>query len=217
MRFIHNLLPELRTASTEPPNFARALSVLGAGHESAMNLSDIDLKTTFSTTRCATHTTVMNDFMAEEFAAREPGISFLHSAPGLVNTGVARELPLLLRGVLKIATPLLLPFYVGANETGARQLYLSSSAIYPPAKPTEGAPLAAGVPFPKDLSVSKGSNGKVGSGGYLANWNGEIVGKEKLLSDYRAQGLGKVIWEHTMEVFQKVEAINEGKIDPATS
>jgi len=106
---------------------------------------------------------------------------------------------------------------VGANETGARQLYLSSSGIYPPAKPAEGAPLAAGVPFPKDLPVSKGANGKIGSGSYLVNWNGEIVGKEKLLSDYRAQGLGKTIWEHTMGVFKKVEAINEGKVEPATS
>ncbi|KAE9363649.1 NAD(P)-binding protein [Stipitochalara longipes BDJ] len=217
MRFIHNLLPQLRTASNEAPNFARSLSVLGAGHESAINLADLDLKTTFSTGRCAAHTTVMNDFMAEEFAAREPGISFLHSSPGVVNTGVARELPLLLRGVLKIATPLLWPFFVGADETGNRQLYLASSGIYPPAKPFEGASLAAGVPQSKELSISKGSDGQVGSGGYLVNWNGEIVGKEKLLSDYRKQGLRKTIWEHTMGVFQKVEELNQGKVDPATS
>lgn len=121
MRFVYNLLPQLRTASTESPHFSRTLSVLGAGHESAINLSDLDLKTTFSGLRCAAHTTLMNDFMAEEFAAREPGISFLHSSPGVVNTGLARGLPIYLRALLKLATPLMWPFIVSADETGQRQ------------------------------------------------------------------------------------------------
>lgn len=211
MRFISNLLPQLRTATTEPPHFSRTLSVLGAGHEGTLNLSDLDLKTTFSGQRCAAHTIVMNDFMAEEFAAREPGISFLHSSPGVVNTGLARGLPFWARGAMKVATPLLYPFFTGADETGQRQLFLATSGIYPPAKPADDAPLASGVSLLKGLSVSKGSNGKFGSGAYLVNWDGDITGKEKVLSDYRDQGVAKNVWEHTMRVFQKVEKINQGR------
>ena len=217
MRFVYNLLPQLRAASAEPPHFSRTVSVLGAGHEGAINLSDLDLKTTFSGARCATHTIVMNDFMAEEFAAREHGISFLHTNPGVVNTGLARGLPIWARALMKVATPLLSLFFVSADETGQRQLFLASSGIYPPAKPAQGAPLAAGVPFPKDFSVSKGSNGKVGSGAYLVNWNGDISGNEKILSDYREKGVGKTVWEHTMGIFKQVEKINQGGIDSATS
>jgi hypothetical protein len=216
MRFIYNLLPQLRAASAESPYFSRTLSVLGAGHEAAINLSDLDLKTTFSGPRCANHTIVMNDFMAEEFAAREPGISFLHSNPSVVNTGLARGLPLWARGAMKIATPLLYPFFVSADETGARQLYISTTSTFPPAKPVDGEPLSGGVPSPKGLSVSRGSNGKVGSGAYIVNWNGDITGKEKILSDYRDKGVGKTVWEHTMAVFQKVEKTNEGRVDPRT-
>jgi len=217
MRFVYNLLPQLRIASTEPPHFSRALSVLGAGHEKTINLSDLDLKTTFSGMRCANHTIIMNDFMAEEFAAREPGISFLHTSPGVVNTGLMRELPIWARAGMKLATPLLSFFFTGADETGDRQLYHASAGIYPPAKPVEGAALAAGVPFSKDLFVSKGSNGKVGSGAYIVNWNGDIVGNEKILSNYRDQGVGKTIWEHTMGVFKQVERVNQGGIKSATS
>jgi hypothetical protein len=122
MRFISNLLPQLRTATTEPPHFARSLNILGGGHEAAINLEDLDLKTTFSGIRCANHSIVMNDFMDEEFAAREPGISFLHSNPGIVITGLARGLPFYMRAIMKITTPLIALFAVGADETGQRQL-----------------------------------------------------------------------------------------------
>jgi hypothetical protein len=216
LRFIYNLLPQLRLASTEPPHFARTLSILGAGHEAAINLSDLDLKTTFSGPRCANHTIVMNDFMAEEFAAREPGISFLHSNPSLVLTGLLRELPVWVRAIYKVATPLLKAFSVGADETGQRQLYHATSSLYPPASLPEGVSLAGGVQLSKGLSVSRGSNGKVGSGAYIVNWNGDITGKENLLEDYREKEVGKAVWEHTMGVFQKVEKINQGRTEAVT-
>jgi hypothetical protein len=159
----------------------------------------------------------MNDFMAEEFAARESGISFLHSNPSIVATGIARELPIWVRAIIKVSNPLVTLFSVSADETGQRQLFHATSGIYPPAKLTEGAPFAGGVALSKDLLVSKGSDGKVGSGAYLVNWNGDITGKEKVLSDYREKGVGKTVWEHTIGTFQKVEKINQGRTDAAAS
>lgn len=209
IRFITNLLPLLRTATHEPPHFARTLSVLGAGSEKAMNLSDLDLKTSFSGARCANHTITMNSLMVGELAARDPNISFLHSFPGVVNTGIARELPLLLRGGLKVLLPLFSPFLVSPDETGKRQLFHATSGIYPPATLSEGDNLAGGVRVTDAKSVVKGLTGKLGSGAYVVNWNGDITGNESVLSDYREKGVGKMVWEHTLSIFNSVEKINE--------
>ncbi|KAF8849452.1 hypothetical protein BDZ45DRAFT_235504 [Acephala macrosclerotiorum] len=211
MRFISNLLPLLQTASTAPPNFARSVSVLGAGNEGEINFDDIELKHTFNGMRCANHTITMNSLVAGEFATKNPNISFLHTFPSVVNTGAARELPWWARGTIKVLTPFLKPFMVGADETGQRQLFHATSGMYPPVKPVAGSPVAAGVSLPTGLAVAIGSDGKVGSGGYLVNWNGNITGKEKLLSDYRAKGISQTIWDHTQSIFQRVEKINEGR------
>lgn len=155
----------------------------------------------------------MNSLMVEELAARDPSISFLHSYPAAVNTGIGRELPFLLRGALKALTPVFSPFFVSADETGKRQLFHATSAIYPPARPAQDGNLAGGVPVTdtKSVSVAKGSNSTIGSGAYLVNWNGDITGKQSLLSDYREKGVGKIIWQHTLGIFNSVEKINEGR------
>lgn len=211
MRFISNLIPLLQTASTSPPNFARSVSILGAGHEGSINLDDIELKNKFSGVRCASHTCTMNSIMAEQFAARHPNISFLHTFPGTVNTGVARELPIWARGILKVLMPLFKPLLVGADETGQRQLFHSTSGMYPPEKPAAGSPVSSGIPLPTGMAVGTGADGKVGSGGYIVHWNGDITGIEKLLNGYRAEGVSKTIWEHTMGIFERVEKINQGR------
>jgi hypothetical protein len=77
--------------------------------------------------------------------------------------------------------------------------------------------LAGGVPISKELSISKGSNGNIGSGGYIVNWNGDITGKEEILADYRDKGVAKTVWEHTMSMFTKIEKINKGRMDVTTS
>jgi hypothetical protein len=211
MRFINNLLPLLRTATTQPPHFSRTLSILGAGHERPIDFTDLELKNTFTGARCAYHTTVMNDLMTQEFANKEPGISFVHTSPGIVDTGVARELPVWLRVPLKVFTPLLKPFMVGREETGARQLFIATSGLYPPAKPVDAK--GAGIKVPEGLDVCKGADGTVGSGAYNLNWDGERTGKEPLLTQYREKGAGKTFWEHTMGIFERVEKINAAKTE----
>jgi len=150
----------------------------------------------------------MNDFMVEEYSAREPGITFSHSSPGVVNTNIARELPFWARATVKILMPVFTVFTVSAEETGERQLFLATSAMYPPAKPGQSK-VASGVPLAEGMAVAEGANGT--PGGYLVNWNGEITGKGKLVAGYRADGISKVVWEHTMGIFERVEKINQGK------
>ncbi|RDL35797.1 Uncharacterized protein BP5553_06409 [Venustampulla echinocandica] len=216
MCFIHNLRPLLRNGAASPPHFSRTLSVLSPGSERRVDLDDLELKNSYSGMKCANHTVLMNDLMTGEFASREPGTTFVHSFPAGVNTGLARGLPIWARVPLKVLTPLLSPFLVSADETGARQLFIATSGIYPPAKPVEGSPFATGTPVPKTLNVMKGGDGQTGSGGYLVNWNGEITGN-KILDEYREKGASKTVWEHTMGIFDRVDKANQGKVDAGSS
>jgi NAD(P)-dependent dehydrogenase (short-subunit alcohol dehydrogenase family) len=217
MRFISNLLSLLRSASTTTPNFARSVSVLSAGHGGPINLDDLELKNTFSRPRCAAHSTTMNDFMAEELAAQDPSITFIHSFPGAVNTGLTRELPLWTRVIAKVLTPLISVFSVSADETGQRNLFHATSGLYPPMKPAEVAPFAVGVPAPTGLEIAEGANGQVASGGYLLNWNGDVAKQATYLKEDRKKGYGKLIREHTMQIFERVEKINQGRAEGAGS
>ncbi|KAH7312931.1 hypothetical protein BKA65DRAFT_516944 [Rhexocercosporidium sp. MPI-PUGE-AT-0058] len=209
MRFISNLLPQLRSASTHPPNFARSISLLGTGNSyGTIDLKDIELKKSFSAYKNAAHTIIMNDFMVEQYGAREPGITFIHTEPSIVNTGFSRELPLWARVGTKMLTPLLYPFFVSADETGQRQLFHATSGMYPPAKPATSAAFASGVPLPTGSSIMTGANGQVGSGGYLVSWKGERAKKAKL-SGMNHEEVSRTIWEKTAEVFKSAEKINE--------
>lgn len=214
--FIKNLLPELRQATQKAPHFARTLSILGAGTEGKVNFEDLDLKYTFSRARCAAHTIVMNDFMMEEFATKDPAISFVHSFPSIVNTGIARELPSGVRMLTKVVLPLFAPFTVSKEETGERQLFIATSGLYPPATPEGSHQGAKGVEVPWGPKLmANGADGKEGSGAYLVNWNNETTGKIALLKEYREKGAGTLIWDHTTNIFAKV--LKQVQVEAETS
>ena len=209
MRFITNLLPLLRISNASAPHFSRSLTILGAGDEGALNLNDLELKHNYSVRKSAAHSITMTDFMVEELADREPGTSFIHSFPGSVKTGITRDMPLWARIPANVLMVLMKPFLVGLEETGQRQLFNLTSGLFPPGNAFDGAPFAAGVSVPSGTSVAKGSNGTVGSGAYLVNWNNEVTGKERLLKEYRETGAARIVCEHTMGIFDRVENINQ--------
>ena len=83
MRFTQQLLPLLQAAQ---PQLSHVVSVLAPGTESAsFNTRDLGLKESFSLSSAANHACVMTDFCFEEFARRNPTVSFIHSFPGLVS------------------------------------------------------------------------------------------------------------------------------------
>lgn len=209
MRFTSNLLPLLQTATTNSPSsFSRAVSLLGAGTEGKINLDDLELKDTFSGSRCANHSIVMNDFMTEEFAKRQPGTTFMHGFPFVVNSGVARELPWWGRVGARALMTVLSPWVISQEETGQRQLFHATSGIYPPAQPAVGSKTAVGVSPENGLSAISGADEKIGSGAYLTHWNGDAIKQKTFLTEYRAGGYGKIIWDHTMSVLDRVEKLN---------
>lgn len=98
--------------------------------------------------------------------------------------------------------PLVKPFTVSLQESGERHLFHATSARYSPSGVRD--PPGAGVALPKGVEVAKGWDLKVGSGCYVLNWDGKKVGDEELFEEYRKREMGKKIWEHTQEVFDRV-------------
>ena len=209
MRFISNLLPLLQSATTNSPSsFSRAVSLLAAGTERKINVNDLELKNTFTTARCADHSVVMNDFMVEEFAKQQPGTTFMHGFPFVVDTGIARELPWWGRVGARAVTTILSPWMVSQEETAQRQLFHATSGLYPPAQTKSASQTAAGISSGDMLAVIEGADEQIGSGAYLTNWNGDAIKQKAFLKEYRAQGYGKIIWDHTMGIFDRVRKLN---------
>ncbi|KAF2817478.1 short-chain dehydrogenase/reductase [Mytilinidion resinicola] len=195
-RFAQNLLPQLTAAGTSTP-LSRVVSVLDPNIRTGLVLDDLSLKTHFTLGNCAAHACAFNDFAVETMAAANPNTAFVHAFPGLVNTGLARTFGPVLRVGVGILMTVLKPFMVPLPESGERHLYAATSQTYPPkAKAGEGAAL--------------GSDGVKGSGAYWLSWNGERMENERL-KGYRAQALGKTVWAHTQEVFDKIRGTEGGK------
>ncbi|KAJ9311065.1 hypothetical protein DTO271D3_8654 [Paecilomyces variotii] len=209
MRFIYNLLPQLTAASTTTTTtnsrspLSRVISVLGAGQEGPLNLTDLALKHTYSLRTCGAHAITMNSLMTHELASQNPGTSFIHTYPGVVKTGIMRDLGPLARFGAEVFSVLAKPFFVPVEESGERHLYAATSQSFIPKRDGDGPAAAA---------AAVGSDGVKGSGGYLLNWNGDVVGKQQdLLRKYREEGVGKTVWQHTLDVFQKVCGTKDGK------
>jgi hypothetical protein len=202
MRFVHNLLPLLSSSPS-----SRIVSIHGAGKEGRLNEADLELKHTFSLATGALHTSTMNTLALAEVASSHPSISCVHVFPGVVVTGAfntfAEDWYSPLRFLfLRVVLPLMKLVTVSLPESGERHLFHATSARYPPSGVKD--PPGAGVALPDGVEVARGADWKTGSGCYLLNWNGETIGDKKLLDEYRKREMGKRIWEHTEEVFDRV-------------
>ena len=195
IRFTQQLLPLLQSAS---PELARVVSVLAPGEETPLDFSNLDLKTDFSIRKAAGHAITMTSLIFEEMAQKTPSVSFVHSYPGFVKTGFAKEQPAAIRAANQFATAILSWWAVGIEESGERHLYLATSAAYTPrAGEKGGVEVSSG-------GVAKGSAGVVGSGAYLIGSDNEVRANEEVLRQLRGAGAGQKIWAHTMKTFEKI-------------
>ncbi|KAF9051680.1 hypothetical protein BJ165DRAFT_1340814 [Panaeolus papilionaceus] len=81
----YDLMPLLRKAS-DVGEKAGVLSILGAGLSPELIEDDLGLKKNHAGWKAMFQTGTYNDLMIAEFARREPGISFVYTWPGWVNT-----------------------------------------------------------------------------------------------------------------------------------
>lgn len=60
-------------------------------------------------------------------------------------------------------------------------------------------------------SAAIGSNGLKGSDASLLSWGGAPCGAAPIMGKYQSKGAGKLIWEHTLEVFERICGNENGK------
>ena len=195
MRFINQLQPLLNAAATSN-TLSRVVAVLDPqpGLATAPNFSDLDLKKGFSLKSCMTHASSMTNLMFSHLASKNPGTSYVHGFPSVVQTGVGRD-------AWGKWEPLAKPFLwaitkaleVKPIESGERHLLAATSPTFTPKASSESVQEAA-----------IGSDGLKGSGSYLMNWNNDVLPDKPAAKKMREEGAEKKVFDHTQEVFKKV-------------
>ncbi|KAE9962621.1 hypothetical protein BLS_000107 [Venturia inaequalis] len=132
LRFTQNLLPLLNNAANSSGDIsvkplARVLSVLGATLESPVNLKDLDLKTTYSISNAANHAITMTTLSFHKLAQSNPGVTFIHSQPGGVNTNLLRTFPGWVKFAFDKTAWMLKPWMVPIQESGERHVWASTN------------------------------------------------------------------------------------------
>jgi hypothetical protein len=204
MRCVKQLLP-LLTAS---PLAGRAVSVLNPNFVGKIIPEDLSLRDPkhYGLLTGGSHVAYMTTFFMENLAARHPGrLSLAHVYPGIVMTNGAENgrLPgwfkFLWRWVL---APIFRPFAVPFMETGERMLFFTSPRF--PARPSQDTGEAPETK--ENLKTAVSSDGVVGGGTYLVTWNGETIPTAKGYKKVREDGVPEKVWDHTMKVFEDIEA-----------
>ncbi|KAF8187642.1 NAD-P-binding protein [Mycena galopus ATCC 62051] len=97
---VAGLLPAIRAAHTAGED-ARVMAVLSAGQGIALDLGDLGLKKAFKPVRdlagfmaAGNQGSTYVDLMFKDYAARNPGITFVHAHPGLVDTPLMKNVSL---------------------------------------------------------------------------------------------------------------------------
>ncbi|KAJ7473776.1 NAD(P)-binding protein [Mycena galericulata] len=121
-RFVRDMLPSLEAAHKAGED-ARVMSVLAAGQGGAIDLDDLGLIKTFSLSNAAAAGPTYNDIMINDFAARYPGISFVHSYPGIVASGLLKASNTPSLRMANVLMPLLSPFSFSVTNSGEHHLY----------------------------------------------------------------------------------------------
>ncbi|KAM0346317.1 hypothetical protein ACHAPU_005748 [Fusarium lateritium] len=187
--FILHLLPLLREGT------GRVVSVLAGGMEWATtDLDDIDLKKpgNFSTVKAHIQCTNMTTASLEMLADENPDITFVHSAPGFVNTGIVRrgiDSPNSVKGwlVWLFLEPLISLLSFSDEESAQRHLFQSISAAFG----------GRGVPWNGKPGIN--SRGEEVAGLFLVDQRCDCTVNAKAVSAIRRTAKDK-IWDHTLQV-----------------
>jgi len=104
MAFVKTFLPQLRSAGPD----ARVISVLSGGVHNAYAeyTEDFELKAgNYSIRNAADAAGFYTDLGLDAFASKEVGVTFVHAAPGFVNTNWGTEMPWYIKGLVRLIQP----------------------------------------------------------------------------------------------------------------
>ncbi|KAF7551200.1 hypothetical protein G7046_g7788 [Stylonectria norvegica] len=198
-RFMLNLLPLVQRASS----LRRIVSVLAASLEGAIDTDNIYCRG-FGMFPQRDQTASIQTLLLQELARRAPGVSFVHDVPGLVKGGITRDAKGFKNNLFVLIGKAFQPFFqTPPAECGERQLFLATSARYPPG---QGEALAGGVPVNEKLEVAGGSDGRSGSGVYTVNVQCDSSPAKvvELLAQFHKDGTAEKVWDHIMADFKKI-------------
>ena len=183
----------------------RVVSVLAGGMEGVLWKEDLLLHEeghygTGIAGSAASAAAAMTTLFFEDIA-KEPGWGktvFAHVYPGICKTklelrGLGFVGNLLLKGV---AQPMVNVIGKSLQEAGERVLFVGTSARF--------QRLKHGVEQHRS-DVNMGSDGKIGSGIYLVQGDTAVASPSKELGKLGKEGMGRVVYKHTLEVLGKVE------------
>lgn len=179
---------------------ARVVSVLAGGKEGQIWKEDLLLreKGHYGVGIAGGAASSMNSLFFEEVSSREgwERVSFVHVFPGVVSTGLEiGGLGVVGNFLVKwIARPVIYLVGYTQEEAGERVLFLGTSERF---RRVQGGDAAGS-------DVETGSDGKSGSGVYLVQADTAAVAPPKEMLKLREEGMAKVVYDHTIEVLDKV-------------
>ena len=199
-RFITNLLPLLQRA----PVLRRVVTVGKGGFEGPLDSSDFPAKRV-PLRAIRGHISTLLTLGLESFARTNHDVSFIHCDPGAVKTALYDRVEGFF-GVFMRAFLFVVGYWVCVpiEECGERQLFLATSARYPPAGVIDDS--GSGVRLGDGVDVAKGTTGEVGSGVYSVLWDGTSASTavQEVLAGYRDKGMVEEIQQHTKGEFDRI-------------
>lgn len=141
-------------------------------------------------------------------AKRAPEVSFIHTVPGVVKSGILRDAEGTGMAIRIAISKLLMPLIATSPaESGERHAFVATSAVYPPGQQTSTS--CIGVPL-QGLMTARGTDGKEGSGVYSISNKCEVASQkvEELLATFRKDGTAKKVWDYFAADFKRIMGVD---------
>jgi NAD(P)-dependent dehydrogenase (short-subunit alcohol dehydrogenase family) len=177
--FAAMLLPALKEGAKRHPDLgARVISVYSAGQEGPVIESDIELvkEENFSSAQAARQASALNSLAMEYLSQQNPEVGWMHASPGMVMTGLMRDMP----AYIRVFNPVMSLLSTSLEDSGQGFLRLSTDMQY-----AKGLAL---VDWKGKVQDTR--HGRSGMLGGAAGWWKE--------------GLGETVWRHTGELYERV-------------
>lgn len=201
-RFIVNLLPQLKQAQS-----LRRVVTVGAGSKEGAVVTTDWQANKIGPLSFRPHATSMITLTLLAIARQAPGVSFVHDYPGFVNTGMSRELTGIVPAISKVVfAPLMAVLRIPIDEAGERQLYLATSARFPPRDPKATGTSDEMIPLGKGVGTAVGADGSSGGGVYSVDYEAEGTSEkvQGVLKGLEKDGTAEKVWKHVQEEFVRI-------------
>lgn len=208
IRFIMQLMP-LLTASPLP---GHVISIYAGGFEDGTKPGELPIgcppPATYGVTGVRKHTCFMKNFLFEELAQKNAGhLSLSHIYPGLVDGPAlySPDMPTWFRILWRVLKPLASLYMTSEDDCGLVMLYLLTSRY-----PAKGTLEKGGKNLVGGVEVAMSTNAELGGGSYALGQRGDVQTKGKSYEKVRQEGMGKKVWDHTMETLESTQRDNAG-------